>query len=316
VTKCAFALVWLAVTVCWGGVRGWAGEGSGESRTIVLIAARGSHGFGAHAHRAGCMLLGRLLNENAGGVRAVVSQGWPTDRELLGQASALLICCDGGRLITAHLRELEPLMKKGVGLAVLHYALAVPKHKAGRQMLDWIGGYYETHWSVNPTWVADFKSLPQHPITRGVRPFRIRDEWYYHMRFRDKMAGVTPILTAVPPDRTRKGKDGPHSGNPHVRARMGMAEHVAWAFERPGGGRGFGFTGVHWHWNWAHDDYRKLVLNALVWIAGGEVPPNGVPSRTPTVEELEANQESKRPPGVPRKAIQELIDGFKRPAAK
>ena len=34
-----------------------------------------------------------------------------------------------------------------------------------------------------------------------------------------------------------------HSGNPHVRARMGMPEHVAWAYERPGGGRSFGFTG-------------------------------------------------------------------------
>ena len=289
-----------------------------SSRKIVLLAGGGSHGFGCHAYYAGCMLLAKPLNELAPGVRAVVSRGWPKDPKVIADADALVIACDGGAhsLIRRHVSEVEKLMKRGAGMAVLHYATLAPKGPRGEQMLDWIGGYYETHWSVNPIWVAHFKQLPDHPITRGVRPFRIRDEWYYHMRFREDMAGVTPILTAVPPDGTRKRPDGPHSGNPHVRARMGMPEHVAWACERRGGGRGFGFTGAHWHWNWAHDDYRKLVLNALVWVAGAEVPPNGVPSTTPTVEELEANQASKRPANVPRQAIQDLIDELKRPPAK
>jgi hypothetical protein len=80
-----------------------------------------------------------------------------------------------------------------------------------------------------------------------------------------------------------------------VRERMGMPEHVAWAYERPDGGRGFGFTGAHVHWNWEHDDFRKIVLNALAWIAKVDAPPNGVPSRTPTREELEANQDDLKP---------------------
>jgi len=105
------------------------------------------------------------------------------------------------------------------------------------------------------------------------------------------MKGVTPILTTIPPDKTRQRKDDPHGGNKYVRARMGMPEHVAWAYERPGGGRGFGFTGGHWHWNWGHDDFRKVVLNAIVWVAGLDVPSGGVSSKTPTVEELEANQD-------------------------
>ena len=86
-------------------------------------------------------------------------------------------------------------------------AVEVPKDKGGPEFLDWIGGYFETFWSVNPHWDADFTSLPNHPITRGVKPFKIRDEWYYHMRFREGMKGVTPILTAVPPDQTR-GSEG------------------------------------------------------------------------------------------------------------
>ena len=42
---------------------------------------------------------------------------------------------------------------------------------------------------------------------------------------------------------------------------------LAWAVERPDGGRGFGFTGGHFHINWGDDYFRKLILNALVWAA-------------------------------------------------
>jgi len=123
---------------------------------------------------------------------------------------------------------------------------------------------------------------------------------------------MTAILSAVPPDSTRKQPDSSHGGNPHVRERMGMAEHVAWARERADGGRGFGFTGGHWHWNWAHDDFRRVVLNGLVWTAGLEVPRDGVPSKTPSIEELEANQDFPRPAGFDRKGIQQKIDRWNR----
>ena len=92
-------------------------------------------------------------------------------------------------------------------------------------------------------------------------------------------------------------RDGANSGNPAVREEVeqGLPQHVAWAAERPDGGRGFGFTGGHFHNNWAHDDFRTLVLNAIVWVAHGEVPPSGVVTPTPTQEELEANQDYPKP---------------------
>jgi len=211
-----------------------------------------------------------------------------------------------------HLDQVAALMKKGVGLACFHYAVVVPKGPAGDRLKAWLGGYFETGWSVNPIWVAEFKRLPPHPITRGVRPFRLRDEWYYHMRFVEGMRGVVPILTAVPPDETRLRPDGPFSGNPHVRARMGMPEHVAWAYERPDGGRGFGFTGLHWHWNLAQDDFRRLLLNALVWVAGGEVPEGGVPSERPTVEELTQGLDEPPPKNWDPAALREMIERFNR----
>ncbi len=161
----------------------------------------------------------------------------------------------------------------------MHYAVEVPKDKGGKQFQDWIGGYYEHQWSCNPMWTPEFKELPTHAITRGVKPFSIRDEWYFNMRFRPDMKGVTPILSAKPSDAVRDGPyvypKGPY---PHIQEAKGRAEVMMWAVERPDAGRGVGFTGGHFHKNWQDDNFRKVVLNAAVWICKLEVPADGVPS--------------------------------------
>jgi hypothetical protein len=200
-----------------------------------------------------------------------------------------------------HLQVLGELMKKGVGLGCYHYAVEIPKDKGGPEFLDWIGGFYESGWSTNPHWDADIKSLPSHPVTRGVRPFKIKDEWYYNIRFRDGMKGVTPILVAKPDDETRQGKSSsPRGPYPHVVAASGREEILSWAVERPDGGRGFGFTGAHFHKNFGNEDFRKLVLNSLVWLTKTEVPANGVESKI-SEEDLQKNLDPKgrRPAASP-----------------
>jgi len=282
------------------------------AKHVVFLAGGPSHGFGSHEHRAGCLLLAEKLSEALPGVTTAVYSPWPDEPTELAKADAVVVFADGGggNLIQRRLAELEPLLDRPAGLVVIHYALDLPDPAAREKMKQWIGGYYETFWSVNPHWRAEFGELPDHPVTRGVKPFAIEDEWYYHMRFVDEMRGVTPILTAVPPDDTRKGPDGPHSGNPAVRAGLGMPEHVAWAYERPGGGRGFGFTGGHWHWNWAHDDYRTLVLNAVAWAAGIEIPPEGLRTATPTVDRLLQNLDEPIPDSFDRATIERRIQAW------
>jgi type 1 glutamine amidotransferase len=239
------------------------------------------------------ILLAKRLNENMPNIETeVLSEGWPTDPAAFDNAAAVVIYGDGGEghMINKHLESVNVLMKKGVGLACIHYAVEVPQGAAGNYFLDWIGGYFEINWSVNPVWTAEYKTMPAHAITKGVRPFTINDEWYYHMRFRPNMAGVTPILTTIPPASSLDRKDGPHENNAFVRAEMGKPQHTAWCHERPDGGRGFGITGGHYHRVWADDDFRKLVLNAIVWIAKADVPAGGVPSATPSKEEMGLNQ--------------------------
>jgi hypothetical protein len=253
-------------------------------KKLLLIAGTPSHAPREHEYRAGCLLLQECLAGTRGLSVTVVSNNWPKDEGVFRGVDGVFMFCTGGgghpAIKPERLKLLGDLMKQGVGFGTCHYGVEVPKGDPGEAFLAWQGGYFETFWSVNPTWEAHFTNFPVHPITRGVQPFRIRDEWYYHMRFPPDLQGVTPILSPVPPDKTR-GREGAmysHGGNPAVFARRGQPEHVMWAFERPDGGRGFGFTGAHYHDNWGNESFRKLVLNALLWIAKVDVPTDGVRS--------------------------------------
>jgi hypothetical protein len=263
---------------------------AGKKR-VALVAGTPSHGPGDHEFNAGVTLLKRCLDEVPGIQASSYLNGWPADPTAFDAADSILLYMDGGArhpVITPdRLARIGELARKKVGLAFVHYAVEVPKDRGGPELLDWIGGYYETGYSINPHWVADFKNLSRHPILRGVRPFSIKDEWYFNIRFRSGGPAVTPLLVATPPDDVRK--------TPAAAEHPGRAETVAWAFERPSGGRGFGFTGAHVHRNWGNDDFRKLVLNALVWTAGMEVPAAGIASQV-TDAELSKNLDPKPAP--------------------
>jgi len=267
-------------------------------RKVLLIAGPPSHGPGMHEHNAGVILLQKCLAGVPGLKTDIVLGGWPTNPALLEGLDAVIIYCDGQTKHVA-LQEnrkamLGRVLAKGAGLGLLHYAVEPTLENGHEEFLGWVGGAFEIHWSVNPHWDAEFKSLPTHPITRGVKPFTIRDEWYFNMRFVANRHGVTPILVAVPDASTTSRPDGHHSGNPYVRAAVarGEPQTVAWAYERPTGGRGFGFTGGHYHQNWGHEDFRRLVLNAILWLARVEVPAGGV-SSVVTAADLAVNLDPK-----------------------
>lgn len=271
-----------------------------DKKKIAFFAGRPSHGPGEHEHRAGCMLLADHLNKHFGDkvLATVYTGGWPNDPSALDNVDAIVSFTDGGagHPLNYHIKELDEAMKRGVGLGCIHYAVETTKGEFGEKFLEWIGGYFEPHWSVNPHWKAGYQALPEHEVTRGVKPFQTQDEWYYHMRFRPGMKDVTPILSAVPPPETLSRPDGPHSGNPFVREAVarGESQVTMWVATRDNGqGRGFGCTGSHFHKNWANDDYRKLILNACAWIAKVDIPEDGVPTPTPTAEELNANLDKK-----------------------
>jgi hypothetical protein len=282
-------------------------------KKIVFIAGGHSHGFFAHDYLAGSKLLAKRIGALPRFKAVVYYDKWPSP-EAFDQAAAIIIYADGGatNIAIAHQAELVNLSRNGVGIGMIHYSVEVPKGTAGQGWLDMIGGYFETFYSVNPFWLAQFTTLAGHPVTNGVRPFRMDDEWYYNMRFREHMKGVLPVLSAIPPEVTRQGADDAYGGNPTVRSGAGKndLEHVLWVSENFNGNetkpvsRGFGCTGGHFHLNWANDQFRKVILNAVVWIAKGNVPHDGVESPRPNIDELLSN----RDPGVPDEQVPRNFD--------
>jgi type 1 glutamine amidotransferase len=249
--------------------------------------------------------------EEAQAVEVVLAtNGWPVDVREFDRASAVVMFCDGGEghpvLVGDRRRVLASLMSKGVGIGAIHFALAVPKEKAGRHFAEWIGGFYEDLYSCNPIWSPDYRVFPAHPITRGIKPFSVRDEWYMHLRLRATADGVVPVLVARPSDAVRAGPyQEPKGPFPHVLAARGQEEIMLWALERRGGGRAFGFTGGHFHVNWGDENFRRVVLNAILWVARVEVPLEGTQSVV-TDADLRANLDHKEQGGWFRRGVKAL----------
>ena len=282
-------------------------DADGDSIEILLIAGRPSHGFGAHEHYAGLKILEEALEASNPRINATVVRGWPDDQSLIERADSIVIYADGGGRHVAmdHRKELREKLATGSGFVCLHYAVEMVPGEPGEDWLDLLGGHFEINWSVNPHWVAEFKSLPDHPISHGVEPFSANDEWYFHLRFKD--AGVTPILAAVAPESTMRRPDGHHSGNPDARKSVaaGEMQTVAWAYDRPDGGRSFGFTGGHYHWNWASEPFRRVVTNAIRWTAGDTIEPQGSGTQPVDLPRLLVNQDFEPPENFSAERIAE-----------
>lgn len=282
----------LILTVSWLS----ATSDAADDRKLVIVAGKPSHPPGMHEFNAGVQLLAGCLKDVPGLKTEFVLNGWPKNETVFENADAVVFYMDGGgrhEVVQENGRRLKLIdewVDRGTGIGCMHFGVEVVPDQAGRELRRWIGGYYENMFSCNPIWEPEFAVLPDHPVTRGVRPFRITDEWYFNMRFIADIPGnvpaefegvqFVPILFAAPSDDVRDGPyvypKGPY---PHIEANSGRAEATMWAVERPDGGRGFGFTGGHFHKNWENDDFRKVVLNAMVWLTKTDIPESGIVSK-------------------------------------
>ena len=264
---------------------------SGQERKIVLIAGAKSHGPTVHEYGKTVRLLKVMLDraENVSGISTeAFPHGWPEDAAVLDDADLVVVVSDGqdGDLYSPapfqasedRVRQMERLVDRGGGFMTLHFSTFAPD-SLGDQVLEWVGGYFD--WqdeSGSRNWYSAIQTLdtsvdllaPEHPISRGLpASFRLEDEYYYNLRFKPDDSRLQPIL--------------------RVPELMGEREHggvVAWAVERVDGGRGFGTSTGHFFRNWENAEYRTLILNAIVWASGAEVPPDGVASRFYTNREV------------------------------
>lgn len=254
----------------------------GQSKRVLFIAGEPSHGWNKHEFPAGCALLASCLDRSGLPVETEVVNGWPDDPAKLANADAIVIYSDGNEQHVARGQAaiLEELYEKGIGFAVLHYALEPGEPELDAFLESAIGGYFKVDWSVNPVWTLESPQFATHPINSGIEDIKLEDEWYYHMKFKSGSARITHLLQTVPP-LSSLGDDGPRTGNPTVREAVssGRSQSLAWAHVGKDGQRGFGYTGGHFHYNWNHPGARKLVLNGIAWTAGVTIPDSGIESK-------------------------------------
>ena len=288
---------------------------------VVFLAGEDSHGWGAHKHIAGSTLLSEALPEGAPQVTTQMIRTWP-DAETLKNADALVIYADGWNRHPAngHLDELKAFMDSGKGLVAIHWATGIgvaprssgpqqerPERIAWRQLL---GADFEPFYSISNFYTADFEKPSGHPVMNGVPPFKLHDECYFHLRESEAGNGkLEAVLPVHPPAQTIQKGRSPFRGNDVARAALEKKEeqYCAWTYERSNGGRAFGFTGGHFHWNWARDEVRKMVLNGILWSAGGKVPEQGVNTPTPSASQMLANMKTANP-GWTEDALQAALD--------
>jgi hypothetical protein len=200
-----------------------------------------------------------------------MARGWPANERVLEGAKCVVYFGDGGGkqpfADPQRWAVLSRLMNEGAGLVLLHQAMDLPAGPDGAKIKGWLGAVYHSDIGSRGHWDMDFKTIPAHEVTRGVKPFAApADGWLYNLHFAP--TGMTPLLTGAVPDKSRSTAD--------AKKYAGREEVIAWAYTRPDGARGFGFTGADLHQSWSYDSQRTLVMNGILWAARLPVPASGV----------------------------------------
>ncbi len=231
---------------------------------IVILAGSFSKGKGEHEYFAGSALLMKMLKQTPGVAPVMAAEGWPKNERILEGAKSIVFYMDGGGkqpvLQPEKLQLIEKLAARGVGIVHLHQIIDYPKSHTDR-ILPLIGGVWVPGAGARGHWDGVFDRFVEHPITRGVAPFKENDGFIYKLKFVEGMKGVTPLLRTSPPKATLKDSE----------------DIVSWAYQRPDGGRSFVFTGCHLHESWGLESMRRFATNGILWSAGLEVPAGGAP---------------------------------------
>jgi len=238
-----------------------------KPKRIAFLAAQPSHGENCHEWDTDAEFVKQCLLDATNVEPPQIDihrNGWPADPAALDDVDAIVFFADGREhhplAVPGRIEKVRELAGQGKGIAFLHYSIDPPEG-AMPDLLEWIGGSYEVGRSQNPINVVKATPIANaHPITQGCAAYVVEDEWYFDLRLHpDAVALLTgPLPPYDPKDKV-----------------------LSWAYTRPNGGRGFGFAGGHYHKNWHMEPFRKLILNGILWVAGVEVPPEGVASMQP-----------------------------------
>jgi type 1 glutamine amidotransferase len=233
-------------------------------KKILLVGSPADdHPPGTHEYAAGMEIVAKLLKPvREAEVTVARAEGpWKDGPELIGRADcAVIFLTEGAKWVSADPKRLaafREVARRGGGLVCLHWGMGTREAEPVAAFVELFGGCHggpDRKYAVVETTVA--VAEPKHPVAAGIKDFAIKDEFYYRLKFPKPDAAVKSVLQVT------------IDGN---------KETVAWAWERPDGGRSFGFTGLHFHDNWRRAEYRRVVAQGVLWAAKLPVPANGLP---------------------------------------
>jgi type 1 glutamine amidotransferase len=235
------------------------GDRQNNQKTKVLFLGKDpDHPYGTHMYMHTCQMLAKCV-ELTPGTASIVANGWPKDAKTLeGVKTIVIYTSPAAELLLEgpHRGQVDDMMKKGVGLVTIHWASSVQQNNFERLGPTWLG-YLGGTW-VSNVGLSGGKSrlkqlIPEHPVCRGWKEYDIDDEYYLNPTIKQ----AKPLLQVT----ERKGKD----------------VIVAWAYERPDGGRAFGTTLGHPYSNFQREPFRRMIVNAILWSAHVDVPTQGAP---------------------------------------
>ena len=174
-----------------------------------------------------------------------------------------------------YLNQIDSLHKRGMGVVVLHWAVAATHQRAANLYRSWFGGGFVEGYSHNPLgmWtVTPIASGKKHPVMRGVGPWTYKDEIFSRFLVVPQDPHRTDLLMGEAP-KTNQGKVAPRC--------------ITWAYE-DSLSRGLIYGGMDYHSALLNDDYRRFLLNSIMWAAGIEVPKEGVKSNAKGLQLVEA----------------------------
>ncbi len=222
------------------------------ARPVIVLIGGPDQGYpkGEHDYIAGTLKIERLIkySPELQAVNPIVKSfplGFPKDLTQIADADVVLLYCGldyasgKGHPLEApeNLEAMGRLMAKGAGLIALHQASTVSSKDSRIPFTDWLGAI-RIGFADRTTEIAHIEIAGgTHPVARGLKAFDDLDEFYPTLKF-SETTKITPILTAKVHVQYRdKARVFEEPSASHV---------LAWAAERPNGGRSFGFTGVHY----------------------------------------------------------------------
>lgn len=230
----------------------------------VLLIGQGPDGHppATHEYRPGVKLIASLLERQKNLQTIVVSADgdWTDGPELLdGADAAVLFVSQGAKWIQADARRLkafQSLAQRGGGLFCLHWGMGT---RDAADVPAFVNLFGACHGGPDRKYkVVDLTteiSSPEHPALRGVTPVPSHEEFYYRLK------QVTPADRLVP----------------LIKVTIDDESHmVAWAWERPDGGRSGGYSALHFHDNWKHEANRRLVVQTILWSLKRDIPKTGL----------------------------------------